>query len=50
MFYSWYFNSCGVVQSGDRILSVNGYVTQELICDDVVQLLNDAYLQGHVKL
>jgi len=43
-------DNCGVVQSGDRILSVNGYVTQELICDDVVQLLNDAYLQGHVEL
>ena len=40
---------CGVLQSGDRILSINGYPCDQCTFDDVNQLLSDAYCAGQVN-
>uniref|UniRef100_H2ZEM3 PDZ domain-containing protein n=1 Tax=Ciona savignyi TaxID=51511 RepID=H2ZEM3_CIOSA len=41
---------CGVLQSGDRLMSVNGYPCEDCTLDEVAQMLGDAYLSGAVTI
>nr|XP_009859030.2 glutamate receptor-interacting protein 2 isoform X2 [Ciona intestinalis] len=40
----------GVLQSGDRLLTVNGYQCEDCTLDEVTQMLSDAYLSGMVVI
>jgi len=41
---------CGVLQAGDRLTSVNGFICEELSVDEVNQLLIEAHRSGQVDL
>nr|CAB3250893.1 glutamate receptor-interacting protein 2 [Phallusia mammillata] len=41
---------CGVIQAGDRIVSINGFACEDCAIDDVNQMLNEAYCAGQVVM
>ncbi|XP_048874219.1 glutamate receptor-interacting protein 2-like isoform X2 [Brienomyrus brachyistius] len=41
---------CGLLQAGDRLLSINGILTEDGTLEDATQLLRDAALTSHVTL
>lgn len=50
LFISQLFYRCGVLQVGDRILSINGIPTDDGTLEEANQLLRDAALSNQVTL